>query len=448
MYLKKDKFLVVGMSKSGTACAEFLLKRGAVCYVYDDSDSPKIAEICTGIQNCGGVWVGKKEVYDLLNEIDVLVLSPGVAIDHDLPIRARKLGKRIIGEMELAYNFCKSPIIAVTGTNGKTTTCTMIDSVLKNADISTVLCGNIGKPLISTVDGLKGNEIMVVEASSFQLETASAFTPHVAVITNVTPDHLSRHYNMENYVFVKSRILANLKESEYAVLCYDDPLVQRLAEKTRAKILYFSAKTQVNGSYVEDGKIYFKGEAVAKLDDLPIKGEHNILNFLATLCVAKAMGLSCDDAVDGIKQFKGVKHRIQHVATVNGVEYVNDSKATNIDATCKAIDSMSRPTVLILGGKDKGIAFDGMFEKIKNSRVKSVVVTGESRYRLLDSAKKVEYGNVSMTEDFYRAIDLARLLASEGDCVLLSPSCSSFDKFNDFEHRGDEFIRYVESFNG
>ena len=243
-------------------------------------------------------------------------------------------------------------------------------------------------------------------------------------------------------------MLKNLQESEYAVLNYDDPLVQKLGEKTKAKVLYFSAKTKVDGCYLEEGKIYFIGKEVVGLDDLPINGEHNVLNLLATVCVAKAIGISDEDIIRGIKSFKGVKHRIQHVATIDGVDYVNDSKATNIDATCKAIDAILKPTVLILGGKDKGINFDGLFEKIKDSRVKSVVITGESKYSLLESAKRVGFQKVSMVEDFYLAIDLAKMIATDGDCVLLSPACSSFDSFTDFEHRGDEFIRYVENFNG
>ena len=447
MYLKQDKFIVVGISKSGIACARFLLSKDAKCYVYDDSDSVKVIEECKKLEEDGAIWVNKKEVFDLLPEIDVVVLSPGVAIDHDLPVKARKLNKRIIGELELAYMFCNSPIIAVTGTNGKTTTCTMIDTVFKSAGITSVLCGNIGTPFISKVDNASMNDCFVVETSSFQLETVNAFCPHVAVITNVTPDHLSRHYNMENYLYVKSRILKNLQESEYAVLCYDDPLVQKLGDKARAKVLYFSAKTKVDGCYLEGGKVYFKGKEIIDVQELPISGEHNVLNFLATVCVSVAMGIPCEDIVRGMKAFRGVKHRIQHFATKSGVDYVNDSKATNIDATCKAIDAISKPTILILGGKDKGIAFDSLFEKIKNSRVKGVVLTGESRYRLLESATKSGYKNVSMVSDFYTAIDLSRLIASEGDCVLLSPACSSFDAFSDFEQRGDEFVRYVESFN-
>ena len=285
---------------------------------------------------------------------------------------------------------------------------------------------------------------IVAETSSFQLETVNSFTPHVAVITNVTPDHLSRHYNMENYLFIKSKILFNLRESEFAVLNYDDPLVVKLAEKTRAKVIYFSTKTRVNGAYVEDGKIYYKGKVVCEVCELPFKSEHNLLNFLASLCAAKVIGIDESVAVESAKSFKGVRHRIQFVNSIDGVDYYNDSKATNVDATIKAIDSMAKPTVLILGGKDKGLDFGELFEKIKRSDVKSVVLTGESRFRMLESAKKVGYENLSVVEDFYLAIDLASLIAKDGECVLFSPACSSYDKFNDYEQRGDCFIKYLE----
>lgn len=447
MYFKRDIFLVVGISKSGIGATKLLLSKGAKCYIYDDSESQKVKSDGENLEGMGAIRVSKDEVFDLLPEIDVVVLSPGVAIDHDIPIKARKLKKRIIGELELAYRFVQSPIIAVTGTNGKTTTCTMIDALLKSGGIDDILCGNIGTPLSSVVEKTSLNSVVTLETSSFQLETVSSFTPHISVITNITPDHLSRHYNMENYLFIKSKILMTLRESEYAVLSYDDQQVARLAEKTKAKVVYFSTKTQVNGAYLENGKIFYKGEFVVNLDEVPISGEHNTLNFLSALCVAKIIGVSDKAIIDGAKSFKGVKHRIQYIDTVQGVDYYNDSKATNSDATVKAIDSMVKPTVLILGGKDKGLDFICLFDKIKNSRVKSVIATGESRYRILDGAKQAGYANISVVEDFYLALTLASLVATNGDCVLLSPACSSFDRFSDFEERGDAFINFVEKLN-
>lgn len=444
MYLKRDKFLIVGISKSGISATEFLLSKGAKCYVYDDYDTQTVTIESKRLEEMGAIKVVKEEVFEILKEINVVVLSPGVAIDHEIPLKAKKLGKRIIGELELAFVYSKSPFIAVTGTNGKTTTCTMIDCILKESGIKTKLCGNIGTPVTKTIEESDEDTVIVAETSSFQLETVNSFAPHVAVITNVTPDHMTRHYNMENYLFIKSKILLNLRESEYAVLCYDDPLVAKLAEKTRAKVIYFSIKTRVNGAYVEDEKVYFKGKAICDVKTLNLSGEHNLLNFLASLCVAKIMGVEDEIAVGSARSFKGVKHRIQYVATIDGVDYFNDSKATNQDATEKAIDSMTKPTVLILGGKDKGLDYAELFEKIKNCNVKGVVITGESRFKMLESAKKVGYDKVSVVEDFYLAIDLAGLIAEEGDCVLLSPACSSYDKFTDFEQRGDSFIKYLE----
>lgn len=444
MYLKKEKFLIVGMSKSGIAACELLLKKGAKCFVYDDAETEEVVSAEKALSEKGVTVVYESETDELLKDITVVVLSPGVPIDHRIPIRAKKLGKRIIGELELASEFCLSPVVAVTGTNGKTTTCTMIDDVLKSGGLNSVLCGNVGVPFCSVLDKLAENSIVVAEVSSFQLETVSRFAPHVAVVTNISPDHLSRHYNMENYVYLKSRILANLRESEYAVLNYDDEIVRGFAEKTKGKVVYFSVRSEVNGAYLSDGKIFYKGKFVSDLNTLPVSGEHNVLNLLATVCVAEILGMSEDAICEGVRTFKGVKHRIQYIKTANGIDYFNDSKATNADATIKAIESMTKPTVLILGGKDKGLDFGELFSKIKNSIVKDVVLTGESAPRLFETAEREGYGNVSVAREFSVAIKLASVIANPGDVVLLSPACSSFDCFSNYEERGDEFINIVD----
>lgn len=447
MYYRKTVFLVVGISKSGMGAAELLLSRGAKCYVYDDSDNDKVRENLSALEEKGAIVADRSEVFGLLRKIDVVVLSPGVAIDHEIPLAAKKLGKKITGELELASSECLSPVIAVTGTNGKTTTCTMIKAVLDAAGVKNELCGNIGTPLSSVLNKLDRDTVVIAETSSFQLETVRTFKPHIAVITNVTPDHLSRHYNMENYLFVKSKILLNLTESEYAVLCYDDPLVKNLDEKTRGKVVYFSTKEEVNGAYLTEGKIFYKGKFIADASELAISGEHNAYNALATVCVAEIMGVNESAIVDSLKTFKGVKHRIQFVKTVSGVDYYNDSKATNIDATVKAVATMVKPTVLIVGGKDKGLDFDKLFDGIAGSEVKAVVATGESAFRIIESAKKCNFPSISMASDFSVAVALASYIAKNGDAVLLSPACSSFDRFTDFEERGDYYIKLVESIN-
>ena len=448
MYFKTQKFLVVGASRSGIAATKLLIENGAVCYIYDDSESPLIVKSIEGLVGLGAITVDKTQINERLDEVDVVVLSPGVAIDHEIPIAAKKLGKRIIGELELGFTLCKSPIVAVTGTNGKTTTCTLIRDILNDENNRAVLCGNAGIPLSAVLGDLDKNSFAVAEVSSFQLETVWSFCPHIAVITNITPDHLSRHYNMENYIFLKGKILSNMRESEYAVLNHDDATVVKFSEKTKAKCVFFSIKNEVNGAYVSDGKIYYKGKYIMDTAEIPIGGAHNVLNVLASVCVAKIMGIADDEIAQKIRIFKGVKHRIQFIKTVDGVDYYNDSKATNADATLKAVDSMKKPTVLILGGKDKGLPFDGLFERLKNSEVKHVVLTGESRYTLLESAKKAQFDCVSVTEDFEIAFKIAKIAAKDGDCVLLSPACSSFDAFSDYEERGDKFISLVEGIDG
>ena len=430
MYYRKSVFLVVGISKSGMGAAELLLSRGAKCYVYDDSDNDKVKENMSALEEKGAIVADRSEVFGLLRKIDVVVLSPGVAIDHEIPLAAKKLGKKITGELELASSECLSPVI-----------------VLDAAGVKNELCGNIGTPLSSVLNKLDRDTVVVAETSSFQLETVRTFKPHIAVITNVTPDHLSRHYNMENYLFVKSKILLNLTESEYAVLCYDDPLVKNLDEKTRGKVVYFSTKEEVNGAYLSEGKIFYKGKFIADSSELAISGEHNAYNALATVCVAEIMGVNESAIVDSLKTFKGVKHRIQFVKTVSGVDYYNDSKATNIDATVKAVATMVKPTVLIVGGKDKGLDFDKLFDGIAGSEVKAVVATGESAFRIIESAKKCNFPSISMASEFSVAVALASYIAKNGDAVLLSPACSSFDRFSDFEERGDYYIKLVESIN-
>ena len=319
MYLRRDKFLVVGVSKSGMSAAELLLKRGAKCYIYDDGTTEAVREAEQTLINKGAILVMKDEITSAIESVDVVVLSPGVAIDHDIPVKAKRCGKRIIGELELASLYCNAPIIAVTGTNGKTTTCTMIDCILSGAGIESVLCGNIGTPLSSVLDKLTENSVVVAEVSSFQLETVSRFTPHISVITNITPDHLSRHYNMENYIFVKSKIMLCQRESEYCVLNYDDPTVRKFSENVKAKTVFFSTKTEVNGAYVSGGKVFYKGKYVADVDSLPVSEEHNLGNALAAVCVAELVGLTEEQIAENFGRFKGVKHRIQFVRNVRGV---------------------------------------------------------------------------------------------------------------------------------
>ncbi|MBQ9481429.1 MAG: UDP-N-acetylmuramoyl-L-alanine--D-glutamate ligase [Clostridia bacterium] len=446
MYLAKDVFLVAGISRSGIAATEFLLSHGAKCYIFDELVSETVSASMSALAAKGAIEVKPEEIENIIPLIDVLVLSPGIPIDNRVPIAAKKAGKRIIGEMELAGLYSTCPIVAVTGTNGKTTTCSLISDILQTAGVKHILAGNIGVPFTSKLSETDENTVAVTEVSSFQLETMHSFSPHIAVVTNVSEDHLSRHYNMQNYVYLKSKLLFNLKESEFAVLNYDDFIVRGFSEKTKGNVVYFSAKEKADGAYLQDGVIYFRGEAVMERSLIRLGGEHNLYNILAAVAVCKLLKLENNVIAEGIIGFKGIKHRIEYIKTAGGVDYYNDSKATNVDSTLKALEAMDKPAVLLLGGKDKGQDYDGLFRACGEKNVAKVILYGETRYKMLKSAERAGFENFCVATDLFAATHLARSEAKAGQCVLLSPACASFDEFTGYEQRGDKFAEIVGNF--
>ncbi|MBO5851541.1 MAG: UDP-N-acetylmuramoyl-L-alanine--D-glutamate ligase [Clostridia bacterium] len=443
MYLKNTSFLVLGMQKSGICATNFLLSNGAKVFVYDDGVSESVKKNIKEAESLGAKICS--EPFMQVEYVDVLVLSPAVPVDHKVAVRARELNKRIIGEFELASNFTTNLVVAVTGTNGKTTTCSLIDYVLNKAEMSSLLVGNVGIPFTSKIADAKSDDIFVAEVSSFQLETVNRFCPHIACILNITPDHLNRHYNMENYVYLKSKLILNLRESEFAVLNFDDELVKQLSKKTRAKVVWFSLKEKVDGAYLEDEFIYYKGEIIASVKDIQISGEHNVENVLASVCVLKLLGLSNSEILEGIKTFSGVKHRVQKVRTLNGITYYNDSKSTNANSCKRAVESVKEPTILIMGGYDKGLNYEDLMLTIKgNENIKKIILTGQSSKNMYAYAVNCGIDEISVVKDFSLAVHLASSMAKSGYSVLLSPATSSFDEFGSFEERGDKFIEIVE----
>lgn len=447
MYFKNQKFLVAGMSKSGESSARFLLKHSAEVFVYDDVVSDNISLIMNELEQLGAHIVTAESFIDATMVCDILVLSPGIPIDNPLPIAFKKQGKPIIGEAELGAMFLKANTVAVTGTNGKTTTVSMLNSVLVSAGLNSVACGNIGNPIINEVETLGIDDYAVVEISSFQLETLSSLRPHIAIITNITEDHLNRHYNMDNYIFLKGKILRNLKESEFAVLNYDDERVRTFAQNTRAKVVYFSINTHIDGAYFENGSIYFNGEKYLEINDMKVKGVHNVYNALACVAAAHILGIDKEKVAQALISFKGIKHRIEEIGVVNGVTYIDDSKGTNVDASLKAVQTMQSPTVILLGGKDKGYDYVPLFEELKNSNVIHSVLYGENRFKLLNAAIKAGYVSFSLCSEFDTAVRLSAYIAKSGQNVLLSPASSSFDSFSNYEERGDAFRKLVEGMN-
>ena len=337
MYLKRQAFLVLGLSKSGQAAAEFLLENHAVTYLYDDAVSERLEQTTAWLEQKGAKRVGKDDLPKVMETCDALVLSPGIPIDHPLAVAFKRNHRAVIGETELAARYMRCPVIAVTGTNGKTTTVSLIADVLQKGGYNAKACGNVGTPMLDYCD-LEEDAVVVAEISSFQLETLNSLCPHVAIVLNITEDHLNRHYNMENYVFLKAKLLKRCSQAEYAVLNHDDKTVRSFAEKTKAKVLFFSVRERVDGAYYENGNLYFRDEKILSASDLFVGGLHNIQNALAAIAAAKLIGVRTEHIVAALTSFKGVRHRIERIATVGGVTYIDDSKGTNVDATVKAVN--------------------------------------------------------------------------------------------------------------
>ena len=447
MYLSNQIFLVLGLSRSGRAAAEFLLARNATVFIYDDLTGERVEQIAELLEKRGAKRMKKEDLATAHERCDVLVLSPGIPIDHPLAIAFKRGKKAVVGETELAARYMRCPVVAITGTNGKTTTVSMLTDVLNKGGILANSCGNIGTPMIDFCETEK-NSIAVAEISSFQLETLNSLCPHVAIVLNISEDHLNRHYNMENYIFLKAKLLRNSSEAEFAVLNYDDSIVRGFAEKTKAKIVFFSVRERINGAFYENGDLYFGREKIISKDDLPIGGLHNVQNALAVIAAAKILGIKTADIVAALTEFKGVKHRIEKVDEVDGVTYIDDSKGTNVDATLKAIGCMKTETILLLGGKNKGYNYNPLFSALSKTKIVHAVLYGENRFSLLKSARECGFDKITVCEGFEFAVRVAALKAENGQTVLLSPASASFDEFASYEERGDKFVEIVRSFKG
>ncbi|MBO5240133.1 MAG: UDP-N-acetylmuramoyl-L-alanine--D-glutamate ligase [Clostridia bacterium] len=445
MYPEKQSFFVLGLSRSGKSAAQFLLSRGGTVYIYDDITSERVEKTAKELEEKGARRVPKERLSKTSELCDVLVLSPGIPIDHPLAVAFKRKGKAVVGETEIAARYMRCPVIGITGTNGKTTTVSMLTDVLCAGGYQAKACGNVGTPMIDFCN-LEEKGVAVTEISSFQLETLNSLCPHIAIVLNVTEDHLNRHYNMENYIFLKAKLLKNSSEAEYAVLNYDDPTVRAFAERTKANVLFFSVRERVNGAYLENGTLYYQEEKIVSASELLIGGLHNLQNALAAIVAAKIMGVSTQAIVSALTAFKGVRHRIEPIGEVEGVLYIDDSKGTNVDATVKAVSCIKRETVLLLGGKNKGYDYSRLFAALKKSSVVHAVLYGENRYELLKCARAQSFEHVTVCDKFELAVKIAAMLANRGQAVLLSPASASFDEFASYEERGEAFVRIVHTF--
>ncbi|PYX75264.1 MAG: UDP-N-acetylmuramoyl-L-alanine--D-glutamate ligase [Acidobacteria bacterium] len=447
MELRGKRVLVVGLGKSGVASALFLKLRGARVTVSDTKTEDELrAEIPILLDHGITVETGEHGERTFHGQ-DLIVVSPGVSVDALPIVQARTSGEPIIGEIELAAQFLPGRIVAITGSNGKTTTTTLTGEILTAGGLPTLVGGNIGTPAISLVERAKPDHIIVLEVSSFQLETIQTFRPKMAVILNITPDHLDRHRTFAAYAGAKARIFENQQADDFAVLNADDPNCVALAEGIRAHICWFSRKKEVQqGASVQDGRIGFRDAGgkreIMLVSEIPLKGAHNLENVLAAICAGALMGVKPEHIRRAVQQFKAVEHRLEYVATIRGVDYYNDSKATNVDATIKALESFPANIHLILGGKDKGSDYTVLNDLLRE-RVKRVYTIGAAAEKIESHIKGA--AEIVPAETLDDAVRRAAAVAQAGDVVLLAPACASFDQFDNYEHRGRVFKEVVHT---
>lgn len=441
MNLKGKKVLVFGLGRSGVSAAKFLCGKGASVTVTDAKDREALKESLSKLNGLNiNIEVGGHRVETLISA-DLIVLSPGVPPSVEPIKKAREKGVRIISELELASRFIDSPIIGITGTNGKSTTTTLVGEILKKGGKNIFVGGNLGTPLCEAVLQKKVRDFVVSEVSSFQLEAIEEFRPHIGLLLNITPDHLDRYSSMKEYIDAKERLFENQTEDDFAILNADDPYTAAMASRIKSRVFFFSReKVLPDGIYTKGdlilAKISDREAEVCHIDDLGIKGVHNLENALASIGAGVICGVDIKDIRQVLKDFQGLEHRLELVEVINGVRYVNDSKGTNVGAVIKSLDGFSEPIILIAGGLDKGSDFTPLAGIVKE-KVKTLILLGKAKDKIYKALGHLT-GTIfvhSMEEAVNRAYEIAR----EGDVVLLSPACASFDMFKDYEDRGRVF---------
>lgn len=452
MDLTDKKIVVVGTGVSGMGAVKLLSETSADITLYDGNDKLDRDEVLKKIpDDCDLRLIIGEMPDEVIKETDLLVISPGVPIDSDIVKLFEKENVPVWGEIELAYNFEKGTVFAITGTNGKTTTTTLVGEIMKKYNNQTFVVGNIGNSYTSEVLKTTKDSYTVAEISSFQLETIREFAPKGSAILNITPDHLNRHYTMENYAAVKESITKNqwkVREDDYCVLNYDDKLLREFG-KTIKNPVYFSRKEKPSKGAYLDGRIirYFNGKEdyeVMSVDDMHLFGNHNYENVMAAVAMTIEAGVPLDIITSVIKDFMGVEHRIEYVRDKDGVTYYNDSKGTNPDSSIKALEAMSRPTILIAGGYDKHSEFDEFIEAFDN-KVKLMVLLGQTADQIEETAVRHGFTNIVKTDSLENAVKICAENAVSGDVVLLSPACASWGMFKNYEERGKLFKEYVNS---
>lgn len=425
------------MGRSGSSCKDFLLCNGAKVYTYID---------------------GEKNKKINLEKLSFAIFSPGVSLDSDFSIELKRFGVPIISELELGYLNVNGNYIAVTGTNGKTTTVSLLYNILKENNKNTFLAGNIGTPLISLWDKTNLNSTVICEVSSYQLETCNLFKPKISAILNLAPDHLKRHKTYENYCKEKLKIFKNQTKNDYCVLNYDDKKLLKLAESCNAKKYYFSRINQFEnssfkGAYISENEIYFKdgfsNQFIMNLNDIQLVGEKNKENVLASITISMLLGTNCETIAKQISTFKPLEHRLEIVKTINNITYINDSKATNVASTLADVSAIDGKIVLLLGGSDKGENFKDLFNNLPKN-VELAVLFGATKENMQECANLVGFKKIEVCNNLKQAVYAGNeycknSLNNEKVCLLLAPACASFDEFKNFEQRGDYFKNIINN---
>lgn len=453
--LKDRRVIVVGTGKSGIGSAVLLEKNGALPVLYDQNDKTDKEAVKAVLREKLGKET-KAEVYTgdfpkaLVENAVLTVLSPGVPVDADFVVYMKEHGMHVWGEIELAYHFAKGSVIAITGTNGKTTTTSLVGQIMQAHYDSVYIVGNIGNPYTDAAPLMREDTVSVAEISSFQLETIEEFHPRVSAILNISPDHLNRHHTMENYVAAKEAVTINQTQEDYCILNYENEYTRNFGDRCPAKVVYFSSAQRLeNGLYYEDEDIYLAVEGVPQRllnvkTDMNLVGVCNIENVMAAIGISMSAGVPMETIVAAVKRFVAVEHRIEYVATKKGVVYYNDSKATNTDAAIQGIKAMDRPTILIGGGYDKDSTYDDWI-RCFDGKVKKLVLIGQTREKIAACAVRCGFPkeDILFEDTFEAALEACVREAAAGDAVLLSPACASWGMFPNYEVRGTQFKEYV-----
>ena len=451
MNLQGKRVLVFGTGKSGIGAADLLEKTGAHVILFDGNEKTDKDAVLHKLASAESAEIYTGELSEeVVKSLDLVVLSPGVPTDIPVVKNFYAQGLPVWGEVELAYRTGRGRVLAITGTNGKTTTTALLGKIMGDAEDSVFVVGNIGTPYTSKALEMKENSTTVAEISSFQLETIDKFAPQVSAILNITEDHLNRHHTMEEYIRVKELIVRNQKPENYCILNYEDPVLREFGQNIVPKVVYFSSERKLDEGIYLDGDLIVLKTAEEEIPlvhtgELKLLGKHNFENVMAASAMAYYAGVSVENIRRSICEFTAVEHRIEYVTEKNGVAYYNDSKGTNPDAAIKGIQAMNRPTFLIGGGYDKGSSYDEWLNAF-DGKVRCLVLIGQTKEKIKEAAERLGVCPcIILCEDLKEAVDICAQKAQPGDAVLLSPACASWGQFDNYEQRGDMFKEYVQA---